>query len=129
MTLLNRFLLAALIGFTLVGSAVPSETANVRNGREGIIAHTGSRDFYLAIPLGPGVRVEVCIERCEVLTSTDAGPSHDMLVAGRIADVDAATFEYLCRCPASQGLAEGSWRLAGIGPRITLPPTDTDGAP
>jgi hypothetical protein len=125
MTIRDWLLGLALIGFTLAGSSVPSETANVRNGREGIIAHTGSRDFYLAIPLGPDVRVEVCIERCEVLTSTDAGPSHDMLVAGRIADVDAATFEALCLCPASQGLAQGSWRLAGIGPRIPLPETDT----
>jgi hypothetical protein len=123
MTLRDYILLAALIGFTLAGSSVPSES--VREGRTGIIAHSGSRDFYLAIPLGPGVRVEVCIERCEVLTSTDAGPDRSMLLAGRIADVDAATFEYLCRCPASQGLARGSWRLAGIGPRMTLPPTDT----
>jgi hypothetical protein len=43
-----------------------------------------------------------------------------MLVAGRIADVDVRTFEYICQCPASQGLVHGRWFLA-----VALPETDT----
>jgi hypothetical protein len=108
--------LAGLL-LALLSLATP---ASVREGREGVIAHTGSSTPYLAIPLGPGVRVRICAERCLTLTSTDAGPNHDMLVAGRIADVDTATFEYLCQCPASQGLVHGRWFLA-----IDLPATDT----
>jgi hypothetical protein len=106
--------------FLLALLALATPVASVREGREGIIAHTGSSTFYLAIPLGPNVRVRVCAERCRTLTSTDAGPNREMLLAGRIADVDVRTFEYICQCPASQGLVHGRWFLA-----IDLPATDT----
>jgi hypothetical protein len=108
---------ALLLALLVASIATP---ASVREGREGTIAHSGSSSFYLAIPLGPGVRVRICAERCLTLTSTDAGPNREMLLAGRIADVDMRTFEFLCQCPASQGLVHGRWFLA-----IDLPATDT----
>jgi hypothetical protein len=105
----------------LILALVVSGNASVREGREGDIAHSGSSRFYLAVPIGPGHRITICAVRCRTLTSTDAGPSHDSLVAGRIADVDTATFEFLCQCPASQGLVHGRWFLA-----IPLPSTDSE---
>jgi hypothetical protein len=126
MTLRDWLLLMALLGFTLAGSA--GVAPSVRDGREGIVTHMGPGypAHYLAIPLGPGVRVSICgPARCLTLTSTDAGPNRAMLQAGRIADVSVPLFRSLCGCSESRGAFTGSWRLAGIGPRMTLPPTDT----
>lgn len=97
-------------------------------GRDGAIAHTGSTTPYLAIPLGPGVRVRICgPAACITATSTDGGPNRAMLLAGRIADLDIPRWERVCGVPASAGLCQGSWRVVGAeAPRVTPPPTDTE---
>jgi hypothetical protein len=107
-----------LLAFSLVFGLDPHV------GRDGDIAHTGSTSPYLAIPLGPGFRVAICGPGgCLEATSTDGGPNHAMLVAGRIADLDIPRWERVCGVPASAGLCPGSWRVVGTSP--TLPPTDT----
>ncbi len=100
-------------------------TLDPRIGREGLIAHTGSSVPYLAIPLGPGVRVRICgPSSCLVATSTDAGPNRAMLLAGRIADLDIPRWEAISGVSARYGLTQGSWMVI-TGPRPTLPPTST----
>jgi hypothetical protein len=110
---------------------VVAGTLDPRVGREGDIAHTGSSGRYLAIPLGPGVRIRICgPAACLVATSTDAGPDHDMLEAGRIADLDVGRWELLCGMPARFGLCPGSWVVIGSHtPAVTLPPTDSEVTP
>lgn len=104
------------------------QTLDPRIGREGDIAHTGSRTPYLAIPLGPGVRIRICgPAACLEATSTDAGPDRSMLLAGRIADLDITRFETVCGVPARFGLCPGSWVVLKRAPDPTLPPTDTGG--
>lgn len=104
----------------------PTQPSSYSNGRVGILAYAspslGSR--YLAIPIGAGHRVEVCVgSRCLLRVSTDAGPAPSMLRAGRIADVSFVDFAWLCQCdPAAQGTINGSWRLASA--QSTVPPTD-----
>src|SRR5688572_29636310 len=57
-------------------------TLDPRVGREGDIAHSGSRIHYVAIPLGPGIRIRVCGPGdCISVTSTDAGPNRASLLA------------------------------------------------
>lgn len=94
-------------------------------------------DGWLALPEGRGVRVVICSKASGVkvctrpMVSNDAGPDKAMQRAGRVADLDIKTFEFLCKC---------NWRLKGtihvtvtylghgsIGPQPTLPPTDTEG--
>jgi hypothetical protein len=123
-------LVAAILGGS--GGAEPLGM-DPRVGREGDIAHSGGRSPYVAIPLGPGVRIRVCGPgACIEVTSTDAGPNQEMLLAGRIMDLDIGRFERVCGVPARFGLCPGSWvRIAGdrsAGPRMTLPPTDTGDA-
>jgi hypothetical protein len=95
-----------------------------RVGREGDIAHSGSRSPYVAIPLGPGIRIRVCGPAdCITVTSTDAGPNRASLLAGRIMDLDIGRWERVCGMPARFGLCPGSWvRVGASSP--TLPPTD-----
>ena len=104
----------------LILALVVSGNASVREGRTGDIAHSGSNTPYLAIPLGPGVKVTLCAARCLTAVSTDAGPSRSSLLAGRIADLDIPRWEYVCGKPASAGLCHGEWHLA-----IELPETST----
>lgn len=128
--------LAALLGLYLTASATEPRTTesaagstnqyDVRQGREGTIwyADASYPDDYLAIPIGPGIRVQVCgPARCLSLVSTDAGPNRAMLLRGRIADVSIPLFRRLCSCSESRGYFEGSWH---VGPRMTLPPTSTE---
>lgn len=69
---------------------------------------------YLAIPIGPGYRVRVCgPAACVVMRSTDAGPNHERLEAGRIADVAVGTWERICGVPRRFGLCPGSWTVVG----------------
>jgi hypothetical protein len=88
----------------LILALVVSGNASVREGREGNIAHSGSNTPYLAIPLGPGMKVTLCAARCLTAVSTDAGPSRSSLLAGRIADLDIPRWSYVCGKPASAGI-------------------------
>ena len=111
----------------LVATAPAPQTLDPRVGREGDIAHSGSRTPYVAIPLGPGIWIRVCgLADCIEVTSTDAGPARSMLLAGRIMDLDMGRWERVCGMPARFGLCPGSWvRVTGSQtPRVTLPPTD-----
>ena len=110
-------------------------TLDPRIGREGRITHMGRGGWpveYLAIPLGPGHRVEICgPAACRVMVSTDAGPNRERILAGVIADVSWQRFETLCGVPASYGGCPGSWTVTDAitrqpleGGRMTLPPTD-----
>jgi len=57
------------------------------------------------------------------MVSTDAGPNHEMLVLGRIMDLDLNRWERICGAELRFGLCPGSWVVV-TGPRVTLPPTD-----
>jgi hypothetical protein len=126
MTLRDYALLGLICAAYLTASA--TEPRNVSEGREGIVTHVGAGfpDSYLAIPLGPGHVVTVCgPAKCLVLTSTDAGPNHDALVAGRIADVSVPLFRALCGCDESRGYFAGSWHVGG-DQHVVLPQTDSE---
>lgn len=114
-------------GSSIVGAPADTRIAGRLDpaiGREGDIAHSGSRTPYVAIPLGPGIRIRVCGPAdCLEVTSTDAGPNHDMLVAGRIMDLDIGRWEQVCGVPATFGLCPGSW-IRVTGPQLTPPATD-----
>ncbi len=115
----------ALLAMALAVMAA-SLTPQVHQGREGLVTHMGAGypAEYLAVPLGPGVRVTICGPRtCLTLTSTDAGPNRASLRAGRIADVSIPLFRRLCGCSETRGYFRGSWRVGGPAP--TPPQTDT----
>jgi hypothetical protein len=60
---------------------------------------------FLALPEGPGIRVRVCgPASCVERTSNDAGPSLKMQRAGRIVDLDVATFEAVSGASWRKGL-------------------------
>lgn len=109
-------------------SADPATTAppTSRFTRDGIIAQSTLSADYLAIPIGPGKWVRICGPAdCLERRSTDAGPNHDMLVAGRIADLNLSDWLTICGLPRDAGLCPGSWTLIGR-PGATPPATDVD---
>jgi hypothetical protein len=60
---------------------------------------------YLALPQGRGILVEVCgPARCIIKRSNDAGPSKAGQRAGRVVDLDVATFQAVCGCSWTKGL-------------------------
>ena len=86
---------------------------------EGIASHMGSGwpARYLALPIGPGYRVNLCGPAiCLHVVSTDAGPSLAMQRKGRVADLSVQLFERLCGCPARFGLTVVSWMVEGREP-------------
>lgn len=106
----------------------PLPPALVSVTRQGDIAYA-EQPGYVAIPIGPGHRIRICGPAdCVDVTSTDAGPNHKMLVAGRIADLALRStageswWERICGVPKRFGLCPGSWTL--IGAAATLPATD-----
>lgn len=145
-----------LIAALLVGFAIWLLTANAsaanRIVRGEATTYGGAQyNGLLALPEGPGHRVRVCSSYsgekvCVTKTSNDAGPDLARQRAGVIVDLDAPTFEHLCKC---------QWRIVGVievsveylsseasgaesgntptarptprAPRPTLPPTDTGG--
>ncbi|HSW41308.1 MAG TPA: hypothetical protein VLM76_02235 [Patescibacteria group bacterium] len=86
--------------------ARPSVAPPRRTGVSGIASTYGPGwDGWLALPAGPGIRVRICgAGGCAVRTSNDAGPDLAMQRAGRIADLDVPTFEYVCGVPWRIGL-------------------------
>jgi hypothetical protein len=106
------------------------EVGSVAEGRKGIIAYaTIGGPSYLAIPIGPGHRVKICgPAACWTTVSTDAGPNHERLVAGRIADVAVGQWERICGLPRTSGTCRGSWHTVDAGdvggPTVTPPATD-----
>jgi hypothetical protein len=101
-------------------------TLPVSLGRSGVIAYATVSDDYVAIPIGPGHTIEVCAARCIIVTSTDAGPNHAMLKAGRIMDLAAHWWVEVCQLPLSAGTCVGSWRVVGA---LVPPATDADPVP
>jgi hypothetical protein len=60
--------------------------------------------FALPNPWGRGQRVKICntrTHRCVHRISNDVGPARQL---HRVADLDVATFEYLCECSWTKGL-------------------------
>lgn len=106
-------------------SAQLSGIGSPLEGRKGIIAQaTIGGPNYLAIPIGPGHLVKICgPAACLTLRSTDAGPNHERLVAGRIADVALGHWKTICGLPQSRGTCRGSWQTLDSPP---LPATDTE---
>jgi hypothetical protein len=106
------------------GAGGAPQILDPRVGREGDIAYADTRRIYVAIPLGPGIRIRVCgPASCEDMVSTDAGPNRAMLLEGRIMDLDLNRWERICGMQARFGLCPGSWvRISAAAP--TLPPTD-----
>jgi len=87
--------------------------------RSGILAFADESfgPDYLAIPPGPGHRVEVCGPGgCEILVSTDAGPNRAMLEKGRIADLALGRFARVCGFSGvdearRRGLCQATWTI------------------
>lgn len=106
------------------GGGIDSAAVGLSHGRTGIIAQaTGHGPDYLAIPIGPGHLVTICGPGdCWTTVSTDGGPNHEMLVAGRIADVAVGHWVDICGVPAVFGLCDGSW--IEVDGQVTVPPTD-----
>lgn len=91
-------------------TAPPPETWT----REGIASWMPERfgPTYLALPIGPGHRVELCgAGGCEVMVSNDAGPALVMQRANRIADIAVLAWERICAVPRSLGLCPVTWTL------------------
>lgn len=104
--------------------------APLSHGRTGVIAYADESHGpgYLAIPIGPGHLVTICgPAACWTTISTDAGPNHERLVAGRIADVAVGQWERICGFNRIRGTCLGSWRVVGAGP--TPPATDVEVLP
>ncbi len=69
---------------------------------------------WIAWPAGPGWKLRVCGSGgCEVVVSTDAGPDRAMQRAGRILDLDVATFERVAGVSWTVGLAKVSVTVLG----------------
>lgn len=84
--------------------------------------------WYLAIPDGKGVRVEICgPSGCLIRTSTDAGPALHMQRAGRIADLNSVDWAEISGVPLRFGGFQGTILILKRAPRIALPNTDTEG--
>jgi hypothetical protein len=87
--------------------------------RSGILAFADESfgPDYLAIPAGPGHRVEICGPGgCETLTSTDAGPDAAALARGRIADLALVRFAHVCGFSGvdetrRRGLCQATWTI------------------
>lgn len=143
-TVIAAALLIAAVILLASGFWSPLKSASANRIERGTASTYGKGyNGWLALPEGPGHRVEICsthsgTKKCLVRTSNDAGPDLAMQRAGRIADLDIATFEYLCGCQWNRvGLievtveylspGESIGRSSGTPPaaRPTLPPTDT----
>jgi hypothetical protein len=135
--LIERLWMSALaLATTIAGLlliVVPTMSApvplNDNRTVEGIASTYGpGYNGWLALPEGKGFRVRICSTAtgiCAVRTSNDAGPSKAMQRAGRVADLDVATFEALCLCNwRSKGLIRVTVEYLGKGPSVTPPPTD-----
>jgi hypothetical protein len=62
---------------------------------------------WIAWPDGPGWRLRVCGPGgCVVVVTTDAGPDLAMQRAGRIVDLDVATFEHVAGASWTTGLTK-----------------------
>jgi hypothetical protein len=89
------------------GSGAPTPTAEIGSSIESGIASYVAASYgprYLALPVGPGHRVEICgAGGCVTRTSNDAGPDLEMQRAGRIADLSLADWEHVCGLPALRG--------------------------
>jgi hypothetical protein len=70
----------------------------------GIASHYGRRygPQWLALPEGPGIRVQVCAVGCIKRVSNDAGPDLAMQRKGRVVDLSWHDFQIVC------GVAEGA---------------------
>ena len=92
-------------------TAPPTETWT----RQGIVNWAGASHgpAYLALPIGPGHRVELCGPAgCLTLVSTDAGPDRERQRAGRIADLAVGLWESISGVPRGYGGFVGTWTLA-----------------
>jgi hypothetical protein len=95
---MKRLLIAVLLLqgllFPQVASADP--LFNINNFyRYGIASTYGpGYDYYVALPEGSGIRVEVCGPAgCIIRVSNDCGPSLSMQKIGRVIDLNLSDFE------------------------------------
>jgi hypothetical protein len=71
-------------------------------------------DGWLAWPGGPGWKLRVCgPAKCVVIVTTDAGPDRAMQRAGRVVDLDVATFERVAGAPWTIGLTKVTVTVLG----------------
>ena len=100
--------------------ALPGATSKPRRSVVGIASTYGPGwDGWLAWPGGPGWKLRVCgPARCVVIVTTDAGPDLAMQRAGRVVDLDVATFERVAGAPWTIGLTKVTVTVLGrIGAR------------
>lgn len=98
------------------GTPSPGTTAQPAEAwtRQGIVnwATESHGPTYLALPIGPGHRVELCGPGgCLTLLSTDAGPDLERQRAGRIADLAVELWESISGVPRGYGGFVGTWTL------------------
>jgi hypothetical protein len=113
---------AGQVGVTDTSPEPTGAVGSVAEGRHGIIAYaTIGGPGYLAIPIGPGHLVKICgPAACWTTVSTDAGPNHERLLAGRIADVAVGQWERICGRSRTRGTCVGTWQTVDV----PLPATD-----
>lgn len=71
-------------------------------------------DGWLAWPGGPGWKLRVCgPAKCVLIVTTDAGPDRAMQRAGRVVDLDVATFERVAGAPWTIGLTKVTVTVLG----------------
>jgi hypothetical protein len=86
----------------------PDESPPKRATRTGTASTYGPGwKGWIAWPGGPGWRLRVCGPGgCVVVVTTDAGPDRAMQRAGRIVDLDVATFERVAGASWTTGLTK-----------------------
>lgn len=95
-------------------AAAEQPSASAVSVREGLASWMPERygPDYLALPIGPGHRVELCGPGgCITMVSTDSGPDLASQRAGRVADIGVLAWERLSGVPRSFGLCPITWTL------------------
>lgn len=97
------------------GAAATDDAHPKPDTRTGIASTYGPGwDGWIAWPDGPGWKLRVCGSGgCAVVVTTDAGPDRAMQRAGRILDLDVATFERVAGVSWTVGLTKVSVTVLG----------------
>ncbi len=94
---------------------MPNGTPKAHRSLVGIASTYGPGwDGWIAWPGGPGWKLRICgPARCVVIVTTDAGPDRAMQRAGRVVDLDVATFERVAGAPWTIGLTKVTVTVLG----------------
>jgi rare lipoprotein A (peptidoglycan hydrolase) len=99
-----------------IDSTAPKDTSPSKPAKRTGTASTYGPgwDGWIAWPDGPGWRLRVCGPGgCVVVVTTDAGPDRAMQRAGRIVDLDVATFERVAGVSWTTGLTKVTVTVLG----------------